>query len=233
MSGTAYLEDFVQKARQEADRLRSVLDTAVDGIITIKRDGTIESFNPAAERIFGYSAADVVGKNIRVLMPPPHQEEHDGYLQRYLSTRQPHIIGIGREVRGRRKDGSLLPIELAVGECGAGDDIRFTGFVRDITLRKEQERQLREQAQLLDNVHEAILVCDLENNITYWNQGAERLYGWTTEEAVGKNRHILKLCLSPYGKNIEDLNRIVLREGEWHQRWPPRDRGFLLDADSR
>jgi PAS domain S-box-containing protein len=216
MSSTPNLEDFVQTARQEADRLRSILDTAVDGIITIKRDGTVESFNRAAERVFGFSAGDVIGKNIKILMPSPYQEEHDGYLDRYLSTRQAHIIGVGREVRGRRKDGSLVPIELAVGECGSGEEIRFTGFVRDITLRKEHERRLREQAHLLDNVQEAILVCDLDNTITYWNRGAERLYGWTAQEALEKNRHILKRCINPHGKNVEDLNKVVLRDGEWH-----------------
>jgi two-component system cell cycle sensor histidine kinase/response regulator CckA len=216
MPAQDYVDEFVQRAKQEAERLRSILDTAVDGIIIIKQDGSIEAFNPAAERIFGYSAAEVIGQNIKILMPSPYREEHDGYLHRYLETREPHIIGIGREVTGRRKDGTLVPIELAVGECGSGQDLRFTGFVRDITLRRAHERQLREQAQLLDNVHEAILVCDLENRITYWNRGAEQLYGWTAAEAVGQDRHVLKHCLQTQGGTIDDLNREVLEKGEWH-----------------
>ena len=215
MSGTILIDEFAQRARQEADSLRSILDTAVDGIITIKPDGTIDKFNRAAERIFGYQEKEVAGKNITILMPSPYRDEHDGYLKNYMMTRQPHIIGVGREVQGRRKDGSLFPIDLAVGECGSGADLRFTGFVRDITVRKEHERRLREQSQLLDNVQEAILVCDLESRITYWNFGAQRLYGWTAQEAMGRNHYELKSSVNAQGIGVHEINRCILKEGEW------------------
>lgn len=216
MTETGNNIEFVHQARQEADRLHSILDTAVDGIITIKSDGAIEKFNRAAERIFGYQENEVVGKNITILMPSPFREEHDGYLQRYLKTREPHVIGHGREVLGLRKNGSLFPIELAVGVCGIGNDLRFTGFVRDITARKENERLLRDQAQLLDNVREAILVSDLENLTTYWNVGAERLYGWNAQEALGQNHHLLLRSSQIQGISIDEINRTTLKEGQWN-----------------
>lgn len=215
MADSNFTDEFVKKSREEADRLRSILDTAVDGIITIQKDGTIEQINRAAERIFGYQAEEIVGHNINMLMPSPFHEEHDSYLKRFLDTRQPRIIGIGREVIGKRKDGSLVPIDLAVGECGTGRELRFTGFVRDITARKENERRLREQAQLLNNVREAILVTDLRDCITYWNAGAERLYGWSAHEAIGHNCHELKCCTQPQGLSVHQIHQMMEQNGEW------------------
>jgi PAS domain S-box-containing protein len=114
-------------------RARSVLDTAMSGIITIDSDGLIEGFNPAAEQIFGYEAHEVRGRNVKMLMPGPYHDEHDGYLARYLETGERRIIGIGREVEGRRKDGATFPLDLAVSEVEVGSRRLFTGVVRDIT----------------------------------------------------------------------------------------------------
>ena len=106
-----------ERLRQETeDRLRTMVDTAVDAIITIDEHGTINSINAATERMFGYPAAELIGQNVKMLMPPPYREEHDGYLARYLQTGEKHIIGIGREVQGRRKDGTTFPVDLAVSE---------------------------------------------------------------------------------------------------------------------
>jgi PAS domain S-box-containing protein len=121
-------------------RLRAIVDHAVDGILTIDERGIIESYNPAAERTFGYTAAEVIGQNVKMLMPEPYYSEHDNYLRNYLHTGQAKIIGVGREVTGRRKDGSMFPLELAVSEVRLGDWRLFTGITRDITQRKEVER---------------------------------------------------------------------------------------------
>jgi two-component system sensor kinase FixL len=130
--------------------LRSILETVPDSIIVIDQRGFIASFSPSAERQFGYVAAEVIGKNVSVLMPTPYREAHDGYLHRYLTTGERRIIGIGRIVVGRRKDGSTFPMELAVGEVVLGPVRQFIGFIRDLTERQRTERRLQEvQAELM------------------------------------------------------------------------------------
>jgi two-component system sensor kinase FixL len=130
--------------------LRSILDTIPDAMIVIDESGLIRSFSPAAERLFGWRAAEAVGRNVSVLMPSPHREAHDGYLERYYRTGERRIIGIGRVVVGERRDGSTFPMELAVGEVKGGEGRYFTGFVRDLTERQETESRLQElQAELV------------------------------------------------------------------------------------
>ncbi len=132
-------------------RYQSALENVADGIITIDERGHIDSFNRAAEKIFGYDAKEVVGRNISMLMPEPYQGEHDTYIGNYLRTAQAKIIGIGREATGRRKDGTDFPIDLAVSEFIHGEKRMFTGIVRDIAERKELEAQLV-QAQKMESV---------------------------------------------------------------------------------
>lgn len=133
-------------ALEQKARLSAIVDHAVDGIITIDDHGLIESFNPAAERLFGYPTTEVIGRNIKILMPEPYQSQHDGYLARYRQTGQARIIGIGREVVGLRRDGSTFPLELAVGETWLNGRRCFTGIVRDITDRKDTEAELEQAA---------------------------------------------------------------------------------------
>ncbi len=134
--------------RQSEARNRSIVETAVDGIITIDEQGTVESFNPAAERIFGYHAGAVLGQNITILMPSPYQEEHDDYLNHYLHTGERKIIGIGREVIGKRQDGTTFPMDLAVGETHIGTRRIFTGIVRNITDRKQAAQEMQRADRL-------------------------------------------------------------------------------------
>ena len=135
---------FEQDLRDTAARLHAIVDTAVDGIITIDERGVVETMNPSAERIFGYSAGEVVGRNVSMLMPEPYHSEHDGYLDRYRRTGERRIIGIGREVRGRRKNGTEFPMDLGVSATNLGKRRIFTGLIRDITQRKSLEREILE-----------------------------------------------------------------------------------------
>lgn len=130
--------------------LCSILDTVPDALIVIDRQGLIHSFSVAAERLFGFSAAEVAGQNVSMLMPSPYREEHDRYLARCSATGERHIIGIGRMVVGQRKDGSTFPLEVTVGEVNLPGAHLFTGFVRDLTERKDRERRVGElQAELV------------------------------------------------------------------------------------
>ncbi|MFA6109094.1 MAG: PAS domain S-box protein [Candidatus Latescibacterota bacterium] len=133
------------------ERYRSVVDTVIDGVITVDDQGTIESFNPAAERIFGYRSAEVVGRNVSLLMPEPFAGRHREYMARYLETGEAHIIGIGREVEGLHRNRAVFPIELSVSQFRLGDRVMYTGIVRDITARKQLEAQLL-QAQKMESI---------------------------------------------------------------------------------
>jgi PAS domain S-box-containing protein len=139
--------------RQHAAVVAAVLNTVEDAIITIDAKGIIKDLNPAAARVFGYSPNEVIGLNVRVLMPEPYSREHDGYLINYLRTGQAKMIRLGREVSGRRKDGSIFPMELAVGEMTVSGRRMFTGVVRDITERKQVER------------HQELLVAELDHRV--------------------------------------------------------------------
>jgi len=129
-------------------RWRAIVDSAVDAIIVIEAHGNIEAFNPAAERMFGYAEAEVIGRNVTMLMPSPFREEHDGYLTRYLETGERRIIGIGREVTARRRDGTTFPVHLSVGEFLVGTSRHFTGILHDLSNRLALEERLREQTTL-------------------------------------------------------------------------------------
>lgn len=131
------------------ERMRSIVNHVVDGIITIDHLGTVESYNPAAEKIFGYAAAEVIGNNVKMLMPEPFHGEHDGYIANYMGSGVAKIIGIGREVVGRRKDGSTFPMDLAVSEFQLGQRRFFTGIVRDISDRKRAQSELLKTTQEL------------------------------------------------------------------------------------
>jgi PAS domain S-box-containing protein len=134
-----------------ARRLRAFLESAVDAIVTIRSDGAILSVNPAAERMFGYDAAELLGENVSILMPSPHREEHDRYLATYLETGEARILGIGREVEARRHDGTVFPVDLAVSELRLGDERLFMGTIRDLSERKLLEASLL-QAQKMEAI---------------------------------------------------------------------------------
>lgn len=134
--------------------LQAIIETAIDGIITIDQRGNIESLNPAALRLFGYEIDEVKGQNIKMLMPEPDKGNHDGYIQKYQHTGEKRIIGKGREVLGLKKDGSTFPFRLAVSEVQYDDRVIYTGFVHDLSKEKEAEERLREYAAELEGLVE-------------------------------------------------------------------------------
>jgi two-component system, LuxR family, sensor kinase FixL len=152
--GIAWFGERLQRTRlQSAAReahLQSILDTVPEAMIVIDEGGVIQSFSSAAQRLFGYDQHEVLGKNVKMMMPSPYRENHDGYLERYISTGEKRIIGIGRVVVGERKDGSTFPMELAVGEMKSAQGRFFTGFIRDLTERQQTEARLQElQSELV------------------------------------------------------------------------------------
>ncbi len=159
--GMAWLGGRVQRSTRlasESNRdliareahLKSILETIPDAMVVIDSRGVIRSFSSAAERLFGWTAAEAMGKNVRILMPSPYREAHDSYLERYLRTGERRIIGVGRVVVGERKDGSTFPMELAIGEMKSSDTLFFTGFIRDLTERQKTEARLQElQSELV------------------------------------------------------------------------------------
>jgi two-component system sensor kinase FixL len=169
--------------------LQALLDAAVDAIVIIDHEGRIKTFNRAAERIFGYREADLIGRNVSVLMPEPDRSAHDAYLKRYLTTGIPHIIGIGREVTAQRRDGSLLPVSLSVGRIPHLDPPRFVGFVHDITLRREAlaavQRERDRANQYLEVAEVVLLALDADRRIALINRKGCELLGTTDRDLIG------------------------------------------------
>ena len=183
------LQTRAQESAEAEERMRSVVNHVVDGIITIDDRGTITTFNPSAERIFGYAAQEVVGQNVKMVMPEPYHSQHDGYLASYVRTGQAKIIGIGREVVGRRKDGSSFPIDLAISVFRLGQDRFFTGIVRDITERRQAEVALRESEerfrQMADNAPVMVWVTDPDGAGTYLSRSWYEFTGQTPGTGLG------------------------------------------------
>ena len=163
-----------EELKEREERLSSIIENATDGIITINTNAQIQSFSQAAEKMFGYSEDEVIGQNVKMLMPEPYQSEHDGYLQNYYSTGDAKIVGMNREVIGLRKDGSEFPMDLAVGESIVGELRWFTGIVRDITERKRGEAEISEKSAILEatleNMNQGIVMLDQDNRIVIWNR---------------------------------------------------------------
>jgi PAS domain S-box-containing protein len=180
---------------ESEERMRSVVDHVVDGSITIDSHGTVTTFNRAAERIFGYKGEQVVGTNIKMLKPEPYHSEHDSYIANYLRTGRAKIIGIGREVVGRRADGSTFPMELAISEFRLAENRYFTGIVRDITERKRAEAELRDAEErmrsVVNHVVDGIITIDEHGSIESFNPAAQQIFGYGPAEVMGKNVKLL------------------------------------------
>ena len=158
---------IIHRLEESAAKTRAILDTVVDGIITIDERGMVESLNQAAERIFGFSASEVIGNNVNMLMPSPYREEHNDYLRHYRATGEKRIIGIGREVTGRRKDGSTFPMDLAVGEVQLSGKRLFTAAVRDVTDRKRAEKEAKRRLDELAHVGRVASMGEMASGLAH------------------------------------------------------------------
>ncbi|MEO7272938.1 MAG: PAS domain S-box protein [Vicinamibacterales bacterium] len=158
-------------------RWRSIVESAVDGIVVIDQQGHIEAFNPAAERLFGFTEAEVLGQNITIIMPEPDRSDHDGYLERHQRTGVANIIGRGREVMGRRRDGSVFRLHLSVGEMADGEQRRYTGILHDLTARLRMEDQLLAQAALAGLGEMAAVIAHEVRNPIAGIRGAIQVIG--------------------------------------------------------
>ncbi|NNF20996.1 MAG: PAS domain-containing sensor histidine kinase [Saprospiraceae bacterium] len=183
-----------KELKELAQRLEAIIETAIDGIITIDKYGNIESVNSAVLNMFGFSREEMLGNNIKMLMPQPYKREHDDYLENYTKTRHPKIIGIGREVEGCKKSGEVFPIRLAVSEVKLNDRVIYTGIVHDLSEIKGIEEELRESNERLEEKVEE-RTNELEsvvNKLLFTNKQLERSQG-KLKEALEKERILNEL----------------------------------------
>jgi PAS domain S-box-containing protein len=233
-------------ATGRAERLDAIINTTVDGIIVIDMKGVIEAFNRGAERLFGFPASEVIGRNVNMLMPSPYHEEHDGYLKRYVATGLAKIIGIGRQVTGRRRDGSTFPLHLSVGEMVIGGERKFTGMLHDLTERVRLEDQLRASEArwraVIDSAVDGIMVIDVHGRVEVFNPAAERLFGYAEGEVLGRN--VDMLMPAPYREEHDTYLSRYLATGRAKiigsggksrgcARTAPRSRSICRSAKSR
>lgn len=235
--------------RQEK-RLEAILNSAVDAIIAIRKDGTIEAANPAATRLFQYGHEEMIGRNVKVLMPAPHRANHDGYLNSYIDTGQRKIIGIGREVEGLRKDGSIFPMHLSVGEFEVDGEQFFTGIIHDLSKHRAAESALQ-QAQKMETLGQLTggIAHDFNNLLTVITGNLELLEMQLSE---GSHKELLEEALeaadlgarlthgllafarrSPLVPESVDVNEVAIGLTDMMQRTlgPTIDLGSVLGSD--
>jgi PAS domain S-box-containing protein len=184
----------------DATLLRAVVDTAISGVILIDARGCVLMFNPACEKLFEYTAAEVIGQNVKMLMPAPYRTEHDRYLDNFHQTGERKIIGIGREVFGQRKNGSTFPMDLAVGEAKQDGESIFVGIIHDLTERERVGKALREGAARLKAVVETavdgVILIDAQGLVLMFNPACEKLFKFKAGEIIGQN--VKMLMPAPY-----------------------------------
>ena len=190
--------------RASEERYRSIIDSAVDAIMVIDSRGQVEAFNAAAQQLFGFSEQELLGHNVNILMPQPYHDEHDRYMGRYLATGEKRIIGIGREVTGRRKDGSTFPLHLSVGEMTIDGEKKFTGILHDLTARVQLESQLREHAALTRLGEMAAVVAHEVKNPLTGIRGAVQIIG-SRLPAGSRDAEVIKEIVS----RIDALNDLM------------------------
>jgi PAS domain S-box-containing protein len=207
------LTERASRLRESNFYLRAVFDNVVDGIIILNERGYIQSANAAALEIFGYEADEVPGKHLQRLIAESFTDDSGKAIGELVGNNQDKLR-LQQETVGRHKDGKTFPMEFAISEMQLENEHLFIAIVRDITERKHSQETLLKQAQLLDLANDTIMVRDLNDTITYWNQGAQRLYGWTSAEAVGNLVH--RFLNTEFPQPLEDIKEIVFKDGYWN-----------------
>ena len=216
-------------------RLEAILEAAVDGIIAIDNAGLIEDVNPAALEMFGYSAEELSGQNVKILMPEPYRSEHDGYLERYHTTGEKKIIGIGRDVTGQRKDGSTFPMSLAVSEFLVGKSKHYTGIVKDLTDRVSAEAMATRLGRIIEDSVNEVFAFDAETlKFILVNRGARRNLGYSFKELQSLTPVDIKpeYTRQQFERLIEPLRRGELERLNF-QTVHQRQDGTTYDVDIR
>ena len=218
-----YLFDSLEKELRKREagleesksRIQAVVDNAADGIITLDAQGNIESFNRAAEKIFGEKADRIIGSNLRGLIaqPQPYSSVGDYSVEYFVLHPDTTLKTYQQETVGIRQDGTKFPMELAVSEMRLANQHLFIAICRDARGRKQAEETLRKQAQMLDLANDTIAVLDLNGAISYWNLGAKWLYGWRKSQAIGKNIH--KLLQTEWAQPFEVIQKVFFEKGSW------------------
>ncbi|MBF0587832.1 MAG: PAS domain S-box protein [Magnetococcales bacterium] len=212
----------VQRELEENRALRrGVLNSVVDGILTIDQQGRIESINKAGLEIFGYPKEVLIGVNISMLMPSPHREQHDNYIRNYLETGQTHIIGRVRRLTGVRRGGRVFPLELSVTEVQVNGRRLFTGVVRDVTQQERDEAEAQTLSLAVENSPTSVVITDAQNRILYVNPQFVEMTGYRREEVVGRNPRLLKSG-EKAPKDYQKMWKTILEGkvwfGEFHNR---------------
>lgn len=216
--------DRLYAIREKERRMELVVDTVVDALVTINTNGTIRTFNPAAERMFGYTRAEVLGENVKLLMPDPDHENHDDYLKAYLTTGRAAIIGRSREVIARKKDGATFPVELSIGEFQSGDDHLFTGIIRDLSERHEIERIQKEFVSVVSH--------ELRTPVTSIIGSLKLLDGGLAGKLPDEAGSMLSIALNNSERLIRLINDILdlekIESGRVQLRRDPCDLGAIV-----
>lgn len=223
VTGADELTELIEKINTVKAQLNAkesmasgIIDTAVDSIITIDKDRAIISYNNAAELMFGYRRDEVIGKNVKILMPDKYAREHDDYVLNYIRTGEKKVIGHGREVEGKRKDGSTFPIHLSLGDFWVGEEQFFAGIARDISAEVELRNQISYEKErtsgIIDTAVDAIITIDEKRIVQSFNSGAVSMFGYKADEVVGEN--IKKIMPDEYAKEHDQYVANYINTGE-------------------
>ena len=219
VNGLLLYRDLYQQRLASQTRMAAVLNTAVDAIITIDQHGIIQGANPSVHKLFGWTEAELLGQNIRMLMPEPHQSQHDDYLRRYRQGGEAKIIGVGREVEGLHRDGRLLPMRLAIGRAEIPGQVLYVGFITDISERKAMEQALRDSEQqyrsLIGNIPGVSFRCLLDDDwsMLFISDAVETLTGYPPSDFIQRRQSIAALFHPADRPRVADAVQQAVRDG--------------------